>query len=457
MADYAQVLAADLGSPPDPARARALAQRLPIAVHITGPLVQLETHPSRFDRRADRHFDRSHGTDSDLRPGFLTVQRPDGHRISFALVAPPDAERPRLLGWATLAAWLVLTALAYAAVRRQLQPIQDISTGVQAFGSGRFETPIRVRKPDELGELAVRINTMAHSLDGMLDAKRALLLAMSHELRSPLTRARVIAELLEDSRERQALLRDLRDMRDQITALLEGERLADGHRALHIESDDLAALAAGRPDPTAPVAAQLAAKRTPPWHCQQPRRPAGTRTLFASRSRRPHGAGGARPRAGCTARTTAPAGAGFLPSRQCAHAQQRGRRPGPVSVPAGGPNPRRRAAHRQRPPGAAGGDGLVARRAQAAPGGSPVSPCGRRAAATAAAAAASTSARLVGSGTVPCSAKGGSTPRCEPASTRVLNTPEATLCAALPPLPARVGGTQGPLASEPSMLQVSHW
>ena len=244
MADYAQVLAADLGSPPDPARARALAQRLPIAVHITGPLVQLETHPSRFDHRADRHFDRNHATDSDLRPGFLTVQRPDGHRISFALVAPPDAERPRLLGWATLAALLALTALAYAAVRRQLQPIQDISTGVQAFGSGRFETPIRVRKPDELGELAVRINSMAHSLNGMLDAKRALLLAMSHELRSPLTRARVNAELLEDSPERQALLRDLGEMRDQITALLEGERLADGHRALHTESVDLAALAA---------------------------------------------------------------------------------------------------------------------------------------------------------------------------------------------------------------------
>jgi signal transduction histidine kinase len=268
VADYAQRLAADLGSPPDPARARALAQRLPIAVHISGPLVQLDTHPGRFDRRhgADHRPGRSidnaaggardradrgsgdsaseAGPDRDLRPWSWTVQRADGHRISFALVAPPAAERPRLLGWATLAALLALTALAYAAVRRQLQPIQDISTGVQAFGAGRFDTPIAVRRRDELGELAARINTMAHSLNGMLDAKRALLLAMSHELRSPLTRARVNAELLEDSPERQALLRDLGEMRDQITALLEGERLADGHRSLHTERVDLAALAA---------------------------------------------------------------------------------------------------------------------------------------------------------------------------------------------------------------------
>ena len=98
---------------------------------------------------------------------------------------------------------------------------------------------------------------MAHSLNAMLDAKRALLLAMSHELRSPLTRARVNVELLDDSPERKALLRDLTEMGNQITALLEGERLADGHSALHTETVGLVALAteAGAADATAHPAA----------------------------------------------------------------------------------------------------------------------------------------------------------------------------------------------------------
>ena len=240
VADYAQHLANSLGSPPEPARVQALVQRLPLAVRVEGPLVQLDTHPGRFDR----HWGPPDDADAarGARPWTWAVQQSDGHRIRFALVAPPDAERPRLLGWATLAALLALTALAYAAVRRQLQPLHDISAGVQAYGAGQFNTPIPVRRRDELGELATHINTMAHRLNGMLDAKRALLLAMSHELRSPLTRARVNAELLEDSPERQALLRDLGEMRDQISALLEGERLADGHRALHTENVDLVAL-----------------------------------------------------------------------------------------------------------------------------------------------------------------------------------------------------------------------
>ena len=76
----------------------------------------------------------------------------------------------------------------------------------------------------------------------MLEAKRALLLAISHELRSPLTRARLNVELLDDSVPRQALLRDLAEMRDLITNLLESERLAQGHAALQAEPTDLAAL-----------------------------------------------------------------------------------------------------------------------------------------------------------------------------------------------------------------------
>jgi signal transduction histidine kinase len=76
----------------------------------------------------------------------------------------------------------------------------------------------------------------------MLDAKRALLLAISHELRSPLTRARVNAELVGEGEPKDALLRDLSAMRDLISDLLESERLAAGHRALQTESVDLAAL-----------------------------------------------------------------------------------------------------------------------------------------------------------------------------------------------------------------------
>ncbi len=235
VADYADRLVAEIGAPPDAVRAAAIAARLPVTIRIDGPLLHYDSHP--HDEEASAHEHR-------FGPSQWSLVRhsADGHRIAFGLAAPPPQAQPRLFGWFTLAALLLLTALAYAYVRHLLKPLEAIGAGVARFGRGEFAQPIASRHDDELGDLAERINRMAASLRGMLDAKRALLLAISHELRSPLTRARLNAELVGEGEHRDALLRDLGEMRDLITDLLESERLAAGHAALQTERVDVAAL-----------------------------------------------------------------------------------------------------------------------------------------------------------------------------------------------------------------------
>ena len=240
VSDYVDTLTTEIGTPPDVARAKALTDRLPLRIRIEGPVVNWSSHPR--ERDDDRHEHRRTNS-NDWRP-VRTLS--DGHRITFGLAAfaRDDApeDRPRLIGWATLAMLLLLTALAYAMVRRLLRPLADIRAGALRYGAGDFSQPIVPRRQDELGELAGQINHMADGLHGMLDAKRQLLLAISHELRSPLTRARLNAELVDEGEARDALLHDLSEMRDLITDLLESERLAGGHSALHTEPTDLNAL-----------------------------------------------------------------------------------------------------------------------------------------------------------------------------------------------------------------------
>jgi signal transduction histidine kinase len=238
VADYVDKLAAEIGSPPDVARAQAIVVRLPVTVRIDGPQVTFNSHPRLRRPWSDYDDDPQHGSE---RWGLVRTTA-DGHRITFGLTGPLHSEQPRLFGWLTLAALLGLTLAAFAYVRRMLRPLHHIGEGVARFGAGDFTKPIVRTRNDELGDLAERINHMATSLQGMLDAKRALLLAISHELRSPLTRARVNAELVGEGEHRDALLRDLSEMRDLITDLLEGERLVSGHAALQTESVDLAVL-----------------------------------------------------------------------------------------------------------------------------------------------------------------------------------------------------------------------
>ena len=254
VADYVDRLAADIGSPPDVARAQALVARLPLTIRIDGPQVQFDSHPGRpaWRPRSTAPDDGPSADGSGTGSGtphdgawLLTRHTADGHRIRFGLGDPGWQQRPRNIGWLTLAALLMLTTAAYAYVRRLFRPLDDIRAGALRYGRGDFGQTIPLRRDDELGELARQVNTMASELHRMLDAKRALLLAISHELRSPLTRARLHAELLGgegDDPQREALLRDLAEMRDLIAGLLESERLAGGHAALHCEPADLGEL-----------------------------------------------------------------------------------------------------------------------------------------------------------------------------------------------------------------------
>ncbi len=280
--DYVDRLAAEItldkNGPPSVERAQAIAQRLPVTVRIGGPTVNWQSHPGqvRADWLSDapvsgNNWNREHwGGEKDWNR-LLTRTTLDGHTIEFGINDDSFERRPRLVGY-TLTALLLFTLLAFLYVRRLLRPLDDIRAGALRFGAGDFGQSIpvrRPRKPDELGELATTINTMGADIHQMLEAKRALLLAISHELRSPLTRARLNTELLPETVDvqpsREALLRDLALMRDLVTDLLESERLASPHVALQREPTDLAALVneVVANLPGAPVVTQIAAPEVP--------------------------------------------------------------------------------------------------------------------------------------------------------------------------------------------------
>ncbi|QBK05229.1 sensor histidine kinase [Hylemonella gracilis] len=262
LTDYVDRLAAELtvDGRPSLERARALVQRLPVTVDIHGPELNWRSHPeppADWTRHRPRHMDghadedRDKDDEAEERRWRSLLQRrtADGHVIAFGLNEAALERRPGLIGY-TLVILLTLTLLAYLYVRHLLLPLDDIRRGAQRFGTGEFGGAIPVRRPqapDELGQLAITINTMGQDIARMLEAQRALLLAISHELRSPLTRARLHTELLPESTDiqpqREALLRDLGEMARLINDLLESERLAGRHAALHREVTDIATLA----------------------------------------------------------------------------------------------------------------------------------------------------------------------------------------------------------------------
>ncbi len=241
VADYVDKLAAEIGSPPDAARAQALVARLPISVRIDGPQVRYDSHPEvarapALGQRRRRARLRRRGLGPGAPAPPTATASPSAWPGRCRATGRASSAGSRWARCCCSPCWPTPPCAGCCDRSTTSAPAWRVS--VRATSASRSA----VVRRDELGELAERINPMAHSLHGMLDAKRALLLAISHELRSPLTRARVNAELVGEGEHRDALLRDLGEMRDLITDLLESERLASGHAALQTEAVDLAAL-----------------------------------------------------------------------------------------------------------------------------------------------------------------------------------------------------------------------
>jgi signal transduction histidine kinase len=195
----------DIGSPPRLDRALEITRRVPVDIHIV-----------RFEEG---------GYD-------IVVVTP---KIADQRSRPPLV--PILVGFA-----LLLVLCAYLAVRGLFRPVATIRQGAAYIGAGHFGYRIRTRRDDELGELAEDINHMAGKVEGMLDAKRELLLGVSHELRSPISRMTLGLALLDETPSVRALQQDLAEMRSIVETLLDAERLGSQHAALQVAEVSLAEL-----------------------------------------------------------------------------------------------------------------------------------------------------------------------------------------------------------------------
>jgi len=138
-----------------------------------------------------------------------------------------------------IAITLLVFLICYGLVQRIFKPIKSIEEGATRIGQGELEHRIDVKQKDELGSLAQKINQAASNAQETLEQIEALGLAVSHELRSPLTRARLEVELLEDSKIKEDLLNEINAMETIITNLLDSEALDSGHKKLQLETFEL--------------------------------------------------------------------------------------------------------------------------------------------------------------------------------------------------------------------------
>lgn len=146
----------------------------------------------------------------------------DGEKYSASEV-PERRQRPFWGGpvFITFAfALITLTLLGRWAARMLSAPLSSFARTAEEFSLSGTAAPLPERGPEEIRAVARALNRMRERITALVDDRTKMLAAISHDLRTPITRLRLRSEFIEDEGNRRHMLRDLDQMRSMLEAVL---------------------------------------------------------------------------------------------------------------------------------------------------------------------------------------------------------------------------------------------
>lgn len=155
-----------------------------------------------------------------ISPFQVGVRQADGHwkvvhpEVPFGL----SDWQQRVAIWFALSA-LAMSPIAWIYARRLSRPIQVFADAAERLGRDPRAPPLEVRGPAEVATAARAFNEMQERLRRYVEDRTAMVGAIAHDLRTPLTRLRFRIESLPEE-QRAKYASDLDQMEEMITATL---------------------------------------------------------------------------------------------------------------------------------------------------------------------------------------------------------------------------------------------
>ncbi|MFT4052911.1 MAG: ATP-binding protein [Novosphingobium sp.] len=134
---------------------------------------------------------------------------------------------------------LIVAMLTWIAVRLAMKPLKRLAQAAESLGHDLHSPPLATCGPREVRQAAEAFNLMQHRLIGHIEERTRFLAAVSHDLRSPITRLRLRTELLPLEDQKPGFRKDLTEMEGMVEATLsfmQGGVDEDLHEAIDIDT-----------------------------------------------------------------------------------------------------------------------------------------------------------------------------------------------------------------------------
>lgn len=183
----------------------------------------------------------NHESDTDPHLALISLRIPDGTWVNITVFAPgarPQTSHGTWVSTSLMALGVVL--ISVLVIGWMTTPLRRFANAARQLYHGTDRVDVPETGPQEIRDAAIAFNEMQTRIRKLVDTRTQTLAAVSHDLKTPLTRMRLRAEALADRAQANGLVADIREMErmlDQTLSHLRGDRRDEEVRPL-----DLAAL-----------------------------------------------------------------------------------------------------------------------------------------------------------------------------------------------------------------------
>ena len=126
----------------------------------------------------------------------------------------------------TIAFVLVLFLIfLYLMVLKKLYPLKRLNSQIQKFAKGDLDIKIEMDGDDEIAKIGKSFDKAIKHIRQLISSKNLFMRNIMHELKTPITTSRIIAENVEDEMSRNILIKSFNRMNELIEELAQIERI----------------------------------------------------------------------------------------------------------------------------------------------------------------------------------------------------------------------------------------
>jgi len=122
---------------------------------------------------------------------------------------------------------IALLLLLYLAVLKKLYPLKRLHKQIQKFAQGDMHTRISYEYDDEIGKIAKSFDEAIVYINKLSASKNLFMRNLMHELKTPITKGRIVVEMIDDEASKAILIRAFERMNELISELAELERVTE--------------------------------------------------------------------------------------------------------------------------------------------------------------------------------------------------------------------------------------